>query len=190
MMIKCRKISGQNVPTLRMFSARSSALKLRSRFNPCRRLSPSRTYVRWPLMCNSRLNAHASVLFPVIDVRIFLNFEGSANSVCKHVDRIWSADADLNRLDQWSTRHNPSDSANSVSRSAQWGSHATGYLSISQQSKSRACWSLQTHESLRTLNIFFEIRMLNIVWRKYWYIITTSAFRISKSIMSCLTYSS
>nr|ACN30959.1 unknown [Zea mays] len=49
---------------LRMFSARSSAPKLRSRFSPCLRLSPSRTYVRWPLPCSSRLSAHASVLFP------------------------------------------------------------------------------------------------------------------------------
>jgi hypothetical protein len=52
------------LPTLRMFSARSSAPKLRSLFSPCLRLSPSRTYVRWPLPCSSRLSAHASVLFP------------------------------------------------------------------------------------------------------------------------------
>jgi hypothetical protein len=181
-MIKYREISGQNVPTLRMFSARSSALKLRSRFNPCLRLSPSRMYVRWPRMCNSRLSAHASVLFPVIDVRIFLNFKGSANSVCKHVDRIWSADADLNRLDQWSTRHSPSDSANSVSRSAQWGSHATGYLLICQQWKSRGCWSLSNQWNSRCWFFYLKIRMLNKAWRKYWY--------ISRSIMSCVTYSS
>jgi hypothetical protein len=54
----------RHLPTLLIFSARSSALKPRSLFRPCLKLSPSRTYASFPLVWSSRPNVHAKVLLP------------------------------------------------------------------------------------------------------------------------------
>lgn len=66
-----------SLPTLRMFSVRSSALKLRSPLRPCLILSPSRMYVRYPLWCSSRLREQARVLLPKKCCTVHSNFDGN-----------------------------------------------------------------------------------------------------------------
>lgn len=57
------------LPTLRIFSVRSSGEKPRFLFRPCLRLSPSRTYESFPRECNVLSSEHARVLLPAEMIR-------------------------------------------------------------------------------------------------------------------------